>query len=257
MTELDPFRAVISAISSSDSLTTAANSAGLAFDMALTKEEGYSHGTRLRVLIPRLLTVYEGLDQDRKGAAAQAAMAALDRSTRETAQRAKDALAKIGWEWDGNNLSTADGSLREKFFPKGTRYDAAVAIRQILNEAHSDLLISDGYCDESLFHLLAGCQNLTKLNVRVLCSQWPGRVAAEAKIFMSQHKGVTVGVRSVQGTFHDRFILIDGASVVHCGASIKDAGGKGFMLNRVELEANRVSLITEMEAGWAAGPVVL
>jgi hypothetical protein len=58
MTELDPFRAVIGAITSSDSLITVANSAGLAFGMVLIEEEGYSHGTRLRVLIPRLLAVF-------------------------------------------------------------------------------------------------------------------------------------------------------------------------------------------------------
>lgn len=34
--------------------------------------------------------------------------------------------------------------------------------------------------------------------------------------------------------FHDRFLIIDGMTAYHIGASLKDAGKKGFGITRIE-----------------------
>lgn len=34
--------------------------------------------------------------------------------------------------------------------------------------------------------------------------------------------------------YHDRFILIDGTELYHCGASLKDLGKKCFAINKIE-----------------------
>ena len=39
---------------------------------------------------------------------------------------------------------------------------------------------------------------------------------------------------STTNNFHDRFILIDGTALYHCGASLKDLGKKCFAINKIE-----------------------
>ena len=60
---------------------------------------------------------------------------------------------------------------------------------------------------------------ISGLNVRLLCSKSAESVAAEAKVFMSQHQGITVEVRRI-ADFHDRFVVLDRKECVHVGASI-------------------------------------
>jgi hypothetical protein len=253
---LDPFRTVLGVINSSDTLTTVATAAGLRFDMRMTEREGYSHGTRVRALLPRVVAAYDALSPQDQLIATKAVVSALVRSTADAAANAIDALATIGWELRGEDLVTASDQVRERFFPKGSPWDAAVVIRGFFEEAKAELLINDSYCDGSVFPLLASRKDLKQLKVRVLCSKYAANVAAEAKVFIRQYPGVTVEIRTVRGDFHDRFILIDGISCVHLGASIKDAGNTGFMLSRVEDPANRARLISEMQASWSSGMVV-
>jgi len=103
--------------------------------------------------------------------------------------------------------------------------------------------------------MLAARDVLVGLRVRVLCSQYAAAVAAEAKAFMAQHSGIAIQVRQTR-EFHDRFLVIDGTICVHMGASIKDAGGKVFMVSRVEDPANRDALLSSIEECWsvAASP---
>ena len=254
---LDPFRAVVGVISNSDTLTAVATAAGLRFDMRLTEREAYSHSTRVRALLPRIFAAYDTLSPRDQLIATRAVLRALG-SAGNTSHRAIDALLKIGWEVrDDGDLVTANETVKERFFPKGSPWDAAVVIRGVFDEAKNDILIYDGYCDQSVFHLLGTRKDLTKLNVRIVCWEYAAKVAAEAKLFVAQYPGVTVEVRKPGKDFHDRFIVIDGKECVHLGASIKDAGVKGFMLNRVEDAENLKKLLDEIEASWNSAKAVV
>jgi hypothetical protein len=93
------------------------------------------------------------------------------------------------------------------------------------------------------------------LRVRILCSRYAPAVAAEAQLFVAQHSGAVIEVRQTKD-FHDRFIVIDGQSCVHVGASIKDAGKTAFMISRVEDQQNRDNLLAAIDTSWnAAIPV--
>jgi hypothetical protein len=52
--------------------------------------------------------------------------------------------------------------------------------------------------------------------------------------------------------FHDRFVVLDGTSCVHVGASINGAGKTAFMISKVEDASNRDALIKQIEISWAA-----
>jgi len=65
-TVLDPFRALIGVLEkrgNSDALRAAANSAGLVFDSSMSEKDAYSHTTRIRALVPRILRAYDSLDE--------------------------------------------------------------------------------------------------------------------------------------------------------------------------------------------------
>ena len=117
------------------------------------------------------------------------------------------------------------GIEREVFFVKGSDHDAYVHIRAILQSAKSDLFLIDPYMDGSIYELLG---TLTPpMIVSILTSKCPSDFALETKKFTKQHPSFRVDVRTTRD-FHDRFIILDRAKCYLLGASIKDAGNKGF-----------------------------
>jgi hypothetical protein len=73
--------------------------------------------------------------------------------------------------------------------------------------------------------------------------------ALEAKHFIAQHGG-QVEAR-VTSDYHDRFIVVDGTTVWHLGASIKDAGKKAFALSQFERLLIRNTVIADIETTWS------
>jgi hypothetical protein len=118
------------------------------------------------------------------------------------------------------------GIEQEVFFVKGSDHDAYVHIRAILQTAKADLFLIDPYMDGSIY-LLLGTLAAATMTIRILTSKCPTDFALEAKKFTKQHPGFTVEGRATKD-FHDRFIILDQTRCYLLGASIKDAGNKGF-----------------------------
>jgi len=125
-------------------------------------------------------------------------------------------------------LDDQAGIEREIFFVKGSDHDAYVHIRSILQTGKGDLFVIDPYTDGSIYQAL-GTLTATPMNVRILTSKHPADFALETKKFVKQHTGFAVEVRAARD-FHDRFIILDQARCYLLGASIKDAGNKGFTI---------------------------
>jgi hypothetical protein len=114
----------------------------------------------------------------------------------------------------------------QAFFPKGSDHDAYTHIREILQRAKVSLLIIDGYMDSSMYQVLATLTG--SLNIRMLTAKPPADFALEGSKFAKQH-GFTLEIRTTRD-FHDRFILVDNKECYLLGASIKDAGARGFVI---------------------------
>lgn len=254
---LDPFRVVVSVIAEkcdSDLLTEVALAAGLRFDAALSGDAAYSHKTRVRVLAPRIIQAYDALNEPAARGAAGAVVAALQSRKNILADTA-NALRRVGWDIQGGELVVADPEIREMFFPKGSRWDAFVILKDLFNNVSAELIIVDGYCDSTLFQLLSA--RLGKpLKVKILCWQSAAAVAGEAKAFMAQFSGWVIQVRQAKD-FHDRFVVLDGASCVHIGASINSAGKTAFMISPIEDLANRDTLLAQIDSSWMAASQLL
>jgi hypothetical protein len=250
---LDPFRVLIgvtSAQRNSDLLTELASASGLQFDQKLSDEGSYSHKTRVRALTPRIVAAYDALDPTAALGAANALVAALSRHP-DLYEQASDALRRIGWDIRDGELVVADPDLRQMFFPRGSRWDAYVVLRDLFSQASGDIVVVDPYCDKTIFELLAS-RSEKPLAVRILSGRSAAAVAGEAKAFAAQFPGWMIEVRQAAKDFHDRFIVVDAETCVHVGASINGAGKTAFMISRIEEPENRTRLLEQIQRSWSA-----
>jgi hypothetical protein len=120
----------------------------------------------------------------------------------------------------------------EAFFVKGSNHDAYVHIRAILQLAKAELFIIDPYMDGSIYQVLGTLTPATMV-VQILTSKVPTDFALEGQKFVKQHPGFTLRLRKTKD-FHDRFVIVDRSTCYLLGASIKDAGNKGFTIVPLE-----------------------
>jgi hypothetical protein len=256
--DLDPFRVIVGILANrgeSDLLVSVTSAAGLRVDLQMSGEQAATHKTRIRALLPRIFGAYDMLDDQAKLTAAAVALRNFGTSYRETRNRTVAALSAIGWEVRGDDLVVGSADLREMFFPKGSPWDAHVALRGVFAEANTTLAIVDAYADGTIFQMVSA-RPLAGLTIKILCSAYAPAVVAEAKTFMGQHGGVAVEVRRATD-FHDRFVVIDQQSCVHVGASIKDAGKTAFMVSRVEDPDNLAAILASLNTSWDAATKLL
>jgi hypothetical protein len=143
---------------------------------------------------------------------------------------------------------------QQVFVPSGSPHDAYVQIRSIIQQAVTDVLVIDPWVDETLWPLLTNIPRSCK--VRILGEHLKGDFKLEAAKFAAQY-GTSIEVR-ITTKYHDRFVFLDGKRCFHLGASIKDAGNKGFALSEFERPQLVAATLADAEAEWArATPVVI
>ncbi len=248
---LDPFRTLIGVLEergNSDKLRAAANSAGLVIDSSLSEKDAYSHTTRIRALVPRILKAYDLLDENDQLSVARTVLV----STHDAGIVA--ALERLGWSIQDGDLVVKTAEVREVFFPKGSPWDAHLVLQELFAEAARELTIVDAYADKTIFQMLSG-RSVAGLMVRILCSKCAPAVAAEAGRFAAQYSGVTIETRQSRD-FHDRFIVIDRSACIHVGSSLKDAGRTACLISRVEDDRTRTALLKALAEAWDQASVV-
>ncbi len=240
---------------------------GLTFDISLSGDDNFSHGNRIRALRPRVLGAYDGLSPEAKLVAANSATGRFLSRIQQLPQtpqflqkfpqfqrlseRMLGAFQKIGWGFQDGRLVALDPEIREMFFPRGSQWDAFVAIRKVIDRSQRELILVDPFCDREFFGILKSSTACPKV-VRLLCRNNPAALKAEAQVFGAQHSEVCIELRT-SADFHDRFLVVDQAICVHIGASINHAGSRAFMISPVEDARNRDSLIKSVNEAWLTG----
>lgn len=151
--------------------------------------------------------------------------------------------------WEGAAMKPWDISsgAKEVFVPPAHEHEAYVKIRDIVKEGANSLLVADPYVDGTLFELLSNVQ--PGVEIRVLTRNVPTDFTLEMQKF--RNDGHDVEARGGSTLLHDRFILAD-ARCYHLGASIKDAGLKGFAVSLMEDGAVIQAIRSVIEAAWKA-----
>ena len=123
----------------------------------------------------------------------------------------------------------------EGIFYDGQIFDAYKFVSDIIRSAKLSIVLIDNYVDESVLMLLS------KRNADVTAKIYTTSVSREFKLdlkrFCAQYPAVEVRVFTKA---HDRFLIIDNATIYHMGASIKDLGKKWFAFSKIELDATEL-----------------
>ena len=116
----------------------------------------------------------------------------------------------------------------QKVFFDGQIYDAYALFSSIISKAEQDIILIDGYVDINTLNILAKKNNGVKVTVYTFSNTKLS--TSDIDRFNRQYCGLSVKKTNI---FHDRFIILDGKSTYHIGASVKDAGKKCFAVSAV------------------------
>lgn len=111
----------------------------------------------------------------------------------------------------------------QKIFFDGQIYDAFSLVTSIVQKAKKEIILIDGYVDVDTLNILA--KKNIGVDVKIYTYASAKLTNTDVANFNAQYPTLTVKKTQV---FHDRFIILDGSTAYHIGASIKDAGKKCF-----------------------------
>jgi len=121
---------------------------------------------------------------------------------------------------------------KEGIFFEGQIFDAYQFVSDIIKSAKKSIILIDNYVDESVLTLLS--KRNTDVTATIHTASVSKQLKLDLKRFNEQYPAVEVKVFTKS---HDRFLIIDNATVYHIGASLKDLGKKWFAFSKIELDA--------------------
>ena len=254
--ELHPWPPLLTLVMDLESTEVVAliDSTGLIVDWALTDVDDYSNKTRKRAYRPRLDTAFRAIDDASQLRVAWILTRELLLHHPETEEPLRAKFAEIGWRIDCGKLVPGSSPIQELLLTQGTEYDSYRAIKQIIREAKLSIAVVDPYLDGTIFTMLATSPS-PAMKVKLLTTKVPSDFALEGGKFQKQFPQFAIEARKTTD-FHDRFIIVDDHRCWHIGASIKDAGGKTFMISELADEANRDALKQAFAQSWTSGQAI-
>lgn len=130
----------------------------------------------------------------------------------------------------------------QKIFFDGQIYDAFSSITAIIKKAQKEIILIDGYADIDTLNILAKKNSGVGIKMYTYASaQLTNRDIAN---FNAQYPALTVKRTQV---FHDRFIILDGMTAYHIGASLKDVGKKCFGISLIDDPVLVTSLLNRLQ----------
>lgn len=110
---------------------------------------------------------------------------------------------------------------------KGQIYDAYSKIYEIFNEAREELIIIDNYADNTILDIV----KRVKTKVTIITRRNNLLTIQDIQKYNRQYDNLRV---KYDNGFHDRYFVLDGEKVYHCGASVNRIGYKTFSINSIE-----------------------
>ena len=119
---------------------------------------------------------------------------------------------------DKYNINETQG-----IFFKGQIFDAYAKFESFLAAAKKEIILIDNYVDLSILQRLA--KKKKGVNVTIYTDPKTKLTAQDVQTFNAQYPTLTLNHTTKT---HDRFLIIDKATIYHIGASLKDLGKKCF-----------------------------
>ena len=108
----------------------------------------------------------------------------------------------------------------------GQIFDAYFKIQEIFKRAIKELIIIDAYADNTILDII----KRLKINVIIITKPNNLLTKQDIKKYNLQYNNLKV---CYDNTFHDRYFILDGNEVYHCGASINRIGYKTFSITLI------------------------
>lgn len=130
----------------------------------------------------------------------------------------------------------------QKVFFDGQIYDAFSLIVSLIQKAEKEIVLIDGYVDIGTLNLLA--KKNEGVSVTVYTHQRTRLTNMDVDNFNAQYPVLKVEYICA---FHDRFLILDGKTAYHIGASLKDAGKKTFGITLINDEGITRDILQRLE----------
>lgn len=120
-------------------------------------------------------------------------------------------------------------------FFDGQIFDAYVFINDLLRQAKKSIVLIDNYIDDSVLVQLAKRRN--GVSATILTKTISKTLLQDLEKHNAQYPPIQIHEFSDS---HDRFLILDGETVYHLGASLKDLGKKWFAFSRMNKDGLKV-----------------
>jgi len=137
-------------------------------------------------------------------------------------------------------IESRDVQPKQGIFYDGQVFDAYVFINDLVKSAKKSVVLIDNYIDESVLVLFSVRKKGVTLSI--LTKSISKKLQLDIKKHNEQYPPVNIKEFSKA---HDRFLIIDGKTVYHVGASLKDLGKKWFAFSKMDISA--ADILSEVE----------
>ncbi|MEI8102565.1 MAG: ORF6N domain-containing protein [Chlorobium sp.] len=131
-------------------------------------------------------------------------------------------------------------------FFDGQIFDAYVFVNDLLRKSKKSVVLINNYVDDSVLMQLA--KRSVGVSALILTKSISQPLALDLKKHNAQYSPISIQEFPYS---HDRFLILDGETVYHLGASLKDLGKRWFAFSRMEKTA--LTMIDRVEELLKAG----
>ena len=131
-----------------------------------------------------------------------------------------------------NAIEKRDIQPRQGIFFDGQIFEAYQFVSDLIRTARKSIIVIDNYIDDTVLTLISKADK--KVKITVLTKTISKQLALDVKKYNEQYPIITI---KEFNNSHDRFLIIDGKTVYHFGASLKDLGKKWFAFSKFDKEA--------------------
>ena len=129
-------------------------------------------------------------------------------------------------------IEEKDIKPRQGIFFDGQIFDAYQFVSDLIRTARKSIIVIDNYIDDGVLVLLSKANK--KVQITILTKTISQQLSLDVKKYNEQYPAIMI--KEFYNS-HDRFLIIDGKTVYHFGASLKDLGKKWFAFSKFDKEA--------------------
>ncbi len=129
-------------------------------------------------------------------------------------------------------IEEKDIKPRQGIFFDGQIFDAYQFVSDLIRTARKSIIVIDNYIDDGVLTVLSKANK--KVQITILTKTISKQLALDVKKYNEQYPAITI--KEFHNS-HDRFLIIDGKTIYHFGASLKDLGKKWFAFSKFDKDA--------------------